>query len=74
MPGMTERKRYMREETTARGDYEAVPHKYITGGKVNSVYGLENIIVSWDNDDDGKPTCLIPNYANINFKLIYFIH
>ena len=21
MPGMTERKRYMREETTARGDY-----------------------------------------------------
>jgi len=34
MPGMTERKRYMREETTARGDYAVVPHKYITGGTV----------------------------------------
>ena len=36
MPGMTERKRYMREETTARGDYEAIPHKYIAGGKVTT--------------------------------------
>ena len=36
MPGMTERKRYMREETTARGDYAVVPHKYKTGGTVTS--------------------------------------
>ena len=36
MPGMTERKRYMREETTARGDYEAIPHKYKTGGTVTN--------------------------------------
>ena len=36
MPGMTERKRYMREETSARGDYAVVPHKYITGGKVTT--------------------------------------
>jgi len=36
MPGMTERKRYMREETNARGDYEAIPHKYIAGGKVTN--------------------------------------
>ena len=32
MPGMTERKRYMREETTARGDYAVVPHKYKKAG------------------------------------------
>ena len=42
MPGMTERKRYMREETTARGDYEAIPHKYITGGTVTTVGTVTN--------------------------------
>ena len=37
MPGMTERKRYMREETIARGDYDAaVPYKNKKDGTVTN--------------------------------------
>ncbi|WP_298239389.1 hypothetical protein, partial [uncultured Algibacter sp.] len=39
---------------------------YITNGEVNTVYGLENIIVSWDNTNDSEPTCLVPNYSACN--------
>ncbi|HWR94742.1 MAG TPA: SprB repeat-containing protein, partial [Flavobacterium sp.] len=34
---------------------------YITNGEVNSVYGLYDIITSWDNTDDGNLTCGVIN-------------
>lgn len=39
---------------------------YVTGGKVNSFYGLSNIITSWDNTNDGIVTCSQPNYSSCN--------
>ncbi|MGE5943853.1 MAG: hypothetical protein ACM31G_05890, partial [Flavobacteriales bacterium] len=42
---------------------------YITNGEVNSVYGLEDIVISWDNTDDATPTCPTGNYTACNAEI-----
>ncbi|MDT0553599.1 HYR domain-containing protein, partial [Urechidicola vernalis] len=42
---------------------------YVVDGEVNTVYGLENIIVGWDNTNNGTITCIDANYPSCNGEI-----
>ena len=46
---------------------------YVQNGEINSLYGVENITVGWDNTDDGKVTCIEGNYSACNGDIPDFI-
>ncbi|WP_157493819.1 hypothetical protein, partial [Draconibacterium sediminis] len=48
--------------------YQPIPG-YIINGEINSLVGLENMIVGWDNTDDNTPTCLTGNYSACNAQI-----
>ena len=45
---------------------------YVVDGKVNSVYGLYDILTSWDNTNDGNLTCGVIN-SSCNGEISDFI-
>ncbi|MCK3683031.1 hypothetical protein, partial [Maribellus sp. YY47] len=57
--------------TIQTGDYriyQEIPN-YIVNGEINSLVGIENMIVGWDNTDNNTPTCLTGNYSACNAQI-----
>jgi gliding motility-associated-like protein len=52
-------------QTTDYRIYFPIPN-YILNGEVNSLVGIENMVVGWDNTNDNTPTCLEGNYSSCN--------
>ncbi|WP_163326331.1 HYR-like domain-containing protein, partial [Draconibacterium mangrovi] len=55
-------------ETNVYRIYQPIPN-YVINGEINSLVGLENMIVGWDNTDDNMPTCLEGNYSACNAQI-----
>ncbi|RSK38523.1 HYR-like domain-containing protein, partial [Mangrovimonas spongiae] len=54
--------------STVDGNYQVnypIPG-YVLAGEINSLYGLEDILLTWDNTDDNTPTCPNGNYSACN--------
>uniref|UniRef100_UPI0026EF3F33 hypothetical protein n=1 Tax=Draconibacterium sediminis TaxID=1544798 RepID=UPI0026EF3F33 len=48
--------------------YKEIPG-YVTNGEINSLIGIEDMIISWDVKDNNLPTCLEGNYAQCNGQI-----